>query len=105
MDIAQFLLNNWWVIVLLIILLGSFFTVNQGYVGVVTMFGKYQRAARPGLNMKISNSRTGDEKNIRSKPFSGNGVPGSNRRSGQRLFQMHACLLNQPDKNAGAQYF
>jgi regulator of protease activity HflC (stomatin/prohibitin superfamily) len=53
MDIAQFLLHNWWVIVLVIILLGSFFTVNQGYVGVVTMFGKYQRAARPGLNMKI----------------------------------------------------
>jgi regulator of protease activity HflC (stomatin/prohibitin superfamily) len=53
MDIAQFLLNNWWIIVLVIILLGSFFTVNQGYVGVVTMFGKYQRAARPGLNMKI----------------------------------------------------
>lgn len=53
MNIAEFLLHNWWIIVLLIILFGSFFTVNQGYVGVVTMFGKYQRAARPGLNMKI----------------------------------------------------
>jgi regulator of protease activity HflC (stomatin/prohibitin superfamily) len=53
MNIAQFLLHNWWIIVLLIIFFGSFFTVNQGYVGVVTMFGKYQRAARPGLNMKI----------------------------------------------------
>lgn len=53
MSIVQFLLDNWWIIILLIILLGSFFTVNQGYVAVVTMFGKYQRAARPGLNMKI----------------------------------------------------
>lgn len=53
MSIMQFLLNNWWIIVALIIFFGSFFTVNQGYVGVVTMFGKYQRAARPGLNMKI----------------------------------------------------
>jgi regulator of protease activity HflC (stomatin/prohibitin superfamily) len=53
MNIAQFLINNWWIIILVIILLGSFFTVNQGYVGVVTMFGKYKRAARPGLNMKL----------------------------------------------------
>src|SRR5215216_2367248 len=53
MNIAQFLISNWWIIVLLIIFFGSFFTVNQGYVGVVTMFGKYKRAARPGLNMKL----------------------------------------------------
>ena len=53
MNIAQFFAEYWWIIVLLIIFFGSFFTVNQGYVGVVTMFGKYQRAARPGLNMKI----------------------------------------------------
>jgi regulator of protease activity HflC (stomatin/prohibitin superfamily) len=53
MNIAQFLINNWWIIILVIIFLGSFFTVNQGYVGVVTMYGKYKRAARPGLNMKL----------------------------------------------------
>ncbi len=53
MNIVQFLLNNWWIILAIIIFLGSFFTINQGYVGVVTMFGKYQRAARPGLNLKI----------------------------------------------------
>jgi regulator of protease activity HflC (stomatin/prohibitin superfamily) len=53
MNIAQFLINNWWIIILVIVFLGSFFTVNQGYVGVVTMFGKYKRAARPGLNMKL----------------------------------------------------
>lgn len=28
-------------------------TVNQGFVNVVTMFGKYQRMLRPGLNFKI----------------------------------------------------
>lgn len=33
--------------------LGSFVTINQGYIGVVTMFGKYQRILRPGLRMKI----------------------------------------------------
>lgn len=49
----NFLATYWWLILLLVIFFGSFFTVNQGYVGVVTMFGKYRRAARPGLNMKI----------------------------------------------------
>lgn len=29
------------------------FTINQGYIGVITMFGKYRRVARPGLNFKI----------------------------------------------------
>ncbi|MGE5521173.1 MAG: SPFH domain-containing protein [Candidatus Dadabacteria bacterium] len=29
------------------------FTINQGYIGVITMFGKYQRIVRPGLNFKI----------------------------------------------------
>lgn len=53
MDIAKLFTEYWWALVLLIILFGSFFTVNQGFVGVVTMFGKYRRAARPGLNMKI----------------------------------------------------
>jgi regulator of protease activity HflC (stomatin/prohibitin superfamily) len=36
-----------------IIFFGSLFSINQGYVGVITMFGKYRRVARPGLNMKI----------------------------------------------------
>ncbi len=31
----------------------SFVTVPQGYVGVVTMFGKYRRIMLPGLNFKI----------------------------------------------------
>jgi regulator of protease activity HflC (stomatin/prohibitin superfamily) len=36
-----------------IILFSSFITINQGYIGVLTMFGKYQRIVRPGLRMKI----------------------------------------------------
>jgi regulator of protease activity HflC (stomatin/prohibitin superfamily) len=49
----EFLENYWWAIIGVIIFFGSFFTINQGYIGVITMFGKYQRVARPGLNMKI----------------------------------------------------
>ncbi|MBK7099623.1 MAG: SPFH domain-containing protein [Sphingobacteriales bacterium] len=36
-----------------LIILSGLFTINQGYVGVITMFGKYQRAAGPGLHLKI----------------------------------------------------
>ena len=53
MDIRVWLSQNWWIIVLVVIFFGSLFTINQGYIGVITMFGKYQRVARPGLNMKI----------------------------------------------------
>jgi len=53
MDLAKIFAEYWWILILLIIFFGSFFTINQGFVGVVTMFGKYRRAARPGLNMKI----------------------------------------------------
>jgi regulator of protease activity HflC (stomatin/prohibitin superfamily) len=53
MTVVEFLQNYWWVLIALIIFFGSFFTVNQGYIGVITMFGKYRRIVRPGLNMKI----------------------------------------------------
>jgi len=36
-----------------IILLSGFVTVRQGYVAVVTIFGKYRRVLEPGLNFKI----------------------------------------------------
>lgn len=49
----RWLTANWWIIVAVIIFFGSLFTINQGYIGVITMFGKYRRIARPGLNMKI----------------------------------------------------
>jgi regulator of protease activity HflC (stomatin/prohibitin superfamily) len=53
MEIAKWLAANWWIPVGVIIFFGSLFSINQGYVGVITMFGKYRRVARPGLNMKI----------------------------------------------------
>ena len=37
----------------LIVLFSSFVTVKQGTIAVVTIFGKYQRLLRPGLNFKI----------------------------------------------------
>ena len=43
----------WWVIIVIIIFFASFKTINQGYVGVVTMFGKYRRVLNPGLNMLL----------------------------------------------------
>jgi regulator of protease activity HflC (stomatin/prohibitin superfamily) len=49
----ELLQSYWWLLVALIIFFGSFFTINQGYIGVITMFGKYRRVVRPGLNMKI----------------------------------------------------
>lgn len=40
-------------IVLLLLILSGLVTVNQGTIGVVTMFGKYRRIMKPGLNIKI----------------------------------------------------
>ena len=37
----------------LVVLLTSFVTIKQGSIGVVTVFGKFQRILRPGLNMRI----------------------------------------------------
>lgn len=53
MDIGNFFLHYWWVLVLLFIIFSAFFTINQGYIGVITLFGKYQRIVRPGLRWKI----------------------------------------------------
>lgn len=53
MQIFSWLWENWYILVLLIIFFSGLFTVNQGYVGVITMFGKYRRIVRPGLNIKI----------------------------------------------------
>lgn len=41
------------IIIVLLIVLGGFVTVNQATIAVVTMFGKYRRILRPGLNFKI----------------------------------------------------
>lgn len=39
--------------VALVILFSSFVTVKQGTIAVITVFGKYRRILRPGLNLKI----------------------------------------------------
>ncbi|WP_316798973.1 SPFH domain-containing protein [Pedobacter frigidisoli] len=41
------------VVIGILILLSSFVTVKQGTIAVVTVFGKYQRLLRPGLNFKV----------------------------------------------------
>src|SRR5687767_7021617 len=53
MNILEWLLDNWWIILIVLLIFSGLFTVNQGYIGVITMFGKYQRIVRPGLNIKI----------------------------------------------------
>lgn len=50
MDLLQ---SYWWIIIIILILFAGLKTINQGFVGVVTMFGKYQRVLRPGLNLLI----------------------------------------------------
>jgi regulator of protease activity HflC (stomatin/prohibitin superfamily) len=47
------LAQYWWILVALFIIFSGLVTVNQGSIAVVTMFGKYQRILRPGLNFKI----------------------------------------------------
>jgi regulator of protease activity HflC (stomatin/prohibitin superfamily) len=49
----EILKQYWWLIILAIAVLSCFVTINQGFIGVVTMFGKYRRVLRPGLNFKI----------------------------------------------------
>jgi len=47
------LAQYWWVLVVLFIIFSGLVTVNQGSIAVITMFGKYRRILRPGLNFKI----------------------------------------------------
>ncbi len=47
------LIEYWWVLVVLFIIFSGLVTVNQGTIAVITMFGKYRRILRPGLNFKI----------------------------------------------------
>jgi len=49
----NFLFSYWWLIIILFIIFSGLVTVNQGTIAVVTMFGKYQRILRPGLNFKV----------------------------------------------------
>jgi prepilin-type processing-associated H-X9-DG protein len=49
----NFLVNYWWLIILIFIIFSGLVTVNQATIAVITMFGKYRRILRPGLNFKI----------------------------------------------------
>ena len=50
---GEFSVNWIWLILGLLVLFSGLVTVRQGYIDVVTMFGKYRRIMRPGLNFKI----------------------------------------------------
>lgn len=49
----SFFTDNWYWILLVIIILMGLKTINQGTIGVVTIFGKYRRVLKPGLNLVI----------------------------------------------------
>ena len=49
----EIFIHFWWVLVILFIIFSGLVTVNQGTIAVITLFGKYQRILRPGLNFKI----------------------------------------------------
>ena len=41
------------VVIAVLFVLSGIVTVQQGYISMITMFGKYRRIMRPGLNIKI----------------------------------------------------
>ncbi len=47
------LAEYWWVLAALFIIFSGLVTVNQGTIAVITLFGKYRRVLRPGLNFKL----------------------------------------------------
>ncbi|MFZ6023883.1 MAG: SPFH domain-containing protein [Bacteroidota bacterium] len=49
----NFLIDYGWIIGVILFIFLSLVTVNQGTIDVITMFGKYRRILRPGLNFKI----------------------------------------------------
>jgi regulator of protease activity HflC (stomatin/prohibitin superfamily) len=40
-------------LLVIMVLFSGFITLQQGYIAVITVFGKYKRILRPGLNFKI----------------------------------------------------
>jgi regulator of protease activity HflC (stomatin/prohibitin superfamily) len=49
----DFLVHYWWLILVILFIFSGLVTVNQGFINVITMFGKYRRILRPGLSFKI----------------------------------------------------
>jgi regulator of protease activity HflC (stomatin/prohibitin superfamily) len=45
--------NMIWLVLVLLFVFSGLVTVKQGFIDVVTLFGKYRRILRPGLNFKI----------------------------------------------------
>jgi regulator of protease activity HflC (stomatin/prohibitin superfamily) len=52
MDVLIWTIYTIFVVVFLTLVLGSFFTVSTAQVAVITRFGRFLRAAEPGLNWK-----------------------------------------------------
>ena len=48
-----YIIDYWWILLLLILLFAGLKTINQGTIGVVTVFGRYQRVLMPGLRLII----------------------------------------------------
>ena len=54
MDITDFISGKLiFTVIFIILLLKSFVVIQQGLMGVVTIFGKYRRVMSPGLNFRI----------------------------------------------------
>lgn len=49
----EFVSGYVWFVILLLFVFSGLVTVNQGTIAVITLFGKYRRVLRPGLNFKI----------------------------------------------------
>ena len=49
----DYLIDYWWVLLIVLVLFAGLKTINQGTIGVVTVFGKYQRVLLPGLRLII----------------------------------------------------
>lgn len=49
----EYLTSYWYVLVAIVVIFAGLKTINQGTIGVVTVFGKYQRILRPGLRLII----------------------------------------------------
>jgi regulator of protease activity HflC (stomatin/prohibitin superfamily) len=51
--LLESLKSFWWIILPIAIIFSGLVTVQQGFVSVITMFGKYRRILKPGLGFKI----------------------------------------------------
>jgi len=60
---------------ILAIILSGLYTVNQGTIVVITLFGKYQRTAGPGLRLKIPFIEKNLQTDFFAKSEHRNGIP------------------------------